>query len=139
VESDYGPAHTFSVWLEGASVGTARFQLLRDDGGASETGKSYRFTLTERAPQSLVVPLSAVSGDTINLYVYWYAGGSERHTKRLFVPIAHESGGGDGMAAPPRRYQSFGLPQSSLVAAARAVAARYGRPVTIETWTPWRM
>lgn len=126
VDPDHGPAYQFSVWLEGSPVGTARLHLQPSDDLERGVPSAARFSLTERAPRPLLVPTEAVQGDTVNLDVFWAANG-ERHRKRLFVPVPRA----DAPAAPSSR-QSFGLPESSLAVAAREVAARYGRPVTLE-------
>lgn len=115
---EVGPAYDFTLWLENAERGTARFQLLGDK-------NMYRFTLTPGAPQTLRVPFAAAQGkDTLNLFVYWTADG-QPHSKYLFVPVKTQD------KAPTER-QSFALSESSIVEAAREVSARYDVPVTLQ-------
>jgi len=120
VQPEGGPAYDFSLWLENADKGTARFHLLGDK-------RMYRFTLGSGvAPQTLRVPVAAAQGgDTLNLAVEWMAGGRV-HTKYLFVPTPRADD-----KAPDKR-QSFGLPEGTVVDAARQIASRYGTPVTLE-------
>jgi hypothetical protein len=127
VDREHGPAYRFSLWLEEASHGTARLHLL-EDASLTRQGTPYHFILDSEQARSLVVPFAAVPGDTMSLYVSWTANG-ERHTKCLFVPLPQDG-------AAPEVKQSFGLPPSSLLVAAREVAVRYRRPVTLEDVPP---
>ena len=124
VDPEHGPSYEFALWLEGADRGTVRVHLLPDDAVNGEAPAAARFTLAQGAPQALRVPLGAVQGETINLYVFWTAGG-QSHSKRLFVPVPKDD-------SLPASQQSFGLRESRLAEAAREVAARFGQPVTIE-------
>ncbi len=115
-----GPVYDFSLWLENADKGTARFQLVGDK-------HNYRFNLgSGMTPQTLRVPLAAARGSsTIDLAVLWTADGKS-HTKYLFVPVPRTD---DHVVD---RKQSFGLPESTMLDCAKQVAARYGTPVTLE-------
>jgi hypothetical protein len=115
---DGATAYDFSFWLENAETGTARFQL-------PDSEQIYRFNLSGAEQQTLRVPFSAV-GDkqVVDLTVNWAAGG-KAHTRHLLVPIPQSD------AAPGLR-QSFGLGESSIAEAAREIAVRYGRPVTLD-------
>lgn len=125
VHPEYGPAYEFDVRIEGAERGTARLHLLPDDALGARTAPVARLTQDGGlATERLCVPFQAVRGDTMNLYIRWTADG-EAHTTRAFVPIPRSD------ALPPER-QSFGLPESSLSVAAREMAERYGRPITLE-------
>jgi len=118
---DQGTVADFTFWLQNASKGTVRVQTMGD--AASVT----RFLLTGATPQVLRVPLSAAhGGPTLNLFVQW-TGEGQRHTKHLFVPV-NEAADGQGADS----HQAFGLPEMTVVDAAREIAARYGRPVTLE-------
>lgn len=128
VDPKHGAAYKFGVWLDEASHGTARFQLLPSNAlaatGAFKGTDSYRFTLDSDEPQALVVPFGAVQGDTMNLYVSWTADG-QRHTKYLFVPLPSSD------VTPPVK-QSFSLSGAPLTLVARDIASRYRRPVTLD-------
>jgi hypothetical protein len=115
-----GPVYDFSLWLENADKGTARFQLVGDK-------HNYRFNLgSGMAPQTLRVPLAAAQGaSTVDLAVRWTADGKS-HTKYLFVPVPRT----DDRVVD--RKQSFGMPESTIVDSAKQIAARYGTPVTLE-------
>jgi hypothetical protein len=114
-----GPAYTFNFWLENAAKGTARFQLL---GGKD----AYRFNLFGQNREVLQVPFDVAAGrQSVDLHVFWTADG-QTHTRHIFIPLPRE----DDRA--PEQRQSFGLGQSSLVMAAREIAVRYGRPVSLE-------
>ena len=115
-----GPVYDFSLWLENADKGTARFQLVGDK-------HNYRFNLgSGMTAQTLRVPLAAARGSsTIDLAVLWTADGKS-HTKYLFVPVPRTD---DHVVD---RKQSFGLPESTMLDSAKQVAARYGTPVTLE-------
>jgi hypothetical protein len=115
-----GPVYDFSLWLENADKGTARFQLVGDN-------HNYRFNLgSGMAPQTLRVPLAAAQGkSTIDLAVRWTADGKS-HLKYLFVPVPRAD---DRVV---ERKQSFGLPESTMIESAKQIAARYGTPVTLE-------
>lgn len=114
-----GPAFTFNFWLENADKGTARFQLL----GSKD---SYRFNLFGRNREVLQVPFDVAAGkQSVDLQVFWTADG-QTHARHIFIPLPRE----DDRA--PEQRQSFGLGQSNLVMAAREIAVRYGRPVSLE-------
>ncbi|MES2464830.1 MAG: zf-HC2 domain-containing protein [Armatimonadota bacterium] len=115
-----GPVYDFSLWLENADKGTARFQLVGDK-------HNYRFNLgSGMAPQTLRVPLAAAQGrSTIDLAVRWTADGKS-HTKYLFVPVPRTD---DRVV---ERKQSFGLPESTMLESAKQIASRYSTPVTLE-------
>lgn len=117
---DEGPVYDFSLWLENADKGTARFQLVGDK-------HNYRFNLgSGMAAQTLRVPLAAAQGgSTIDLAVRWTADGKS-HSKYLFVPVPRT----DDRAVD--RKQSFGLPESTITESAKQVAVRYSIPVTLE-------
>lgn len=123
-----GPCYDFSLWLEPASsttLGTARFHLLGGTTPERSVTPAYRFTLRGGEAQTLRVPFAAADkNNTINLVVRWQAGGGMR-SRYLFVPVPQTD-------ASPAERQSFGLPEGTVVEAARAIAARYGAPVTIE-------
>ena len=124
-----GPAFDLALWMENAEGGTARFNLLGDK-------TPYRFHLGGvTAPQTLRVPFSAALDKTVGLQVYWTANASH-HTRYLFVPIPPQRSDGasdtaDAAIVPSVR-QSFGLPEQSLLDAARDVSARYNVPVTLD-------
>jgi hypothetical protein len=115
-----GPVYDFSLWLENADKGTARFQLVGDK-------HYYRFNLgSGMAPQTLRVPLAAARGNsTVDLAVRWTADGKS-HAKYLFVPVPRTD---DRVV---ERKQSFGLPESTIIESAKQIAARYSTPVTLE-------
>lgn len=114
-----GPAFSFSVWLENAEHGMARFRLIGDE-------QDYRFDLTSNTPRTLQVPFS-VTGEnkTLDLQVFWTADG-QSHTRHLFVPVPRAN----NKDAEAR--QSFGLPTGDVASVAREIAARYNVPVTVE-------
>lgn len=116
-----GPAYDFSLWLENAEGGTARFQLIGD------RERAFRFNLTAGgAPQTLRVPFAAVSGkDTLGLEVFWTAD-TKSHTRRLFVPLPQEG------AAVPEERQSYGMPEGTLAEVGQQISTRYGIPVTLD-------
>jgi hypothetical protein len=120
VLTEDGPVYDFSLWLENADKGTARFQLVGDK-------HNYRFNLgSGMAPQTLRVPLAAAQGrSTIDLAVRWTADGKS-HAKYLFVPVPRT----DDQVV--ERKQSFGLPESTMIDSAKQIAARYSTPVTLE-------
>ena len=125
IDPEHGPGYEYAVRLEGVGRGTARFHLLRDDALAANTQPVARFTFADpSAMERLRVPFKSVRGGTLNLYVQWTAG-DQTHRTYLFEPIPRS----DDLL--PER-QSFGLPESSLPVAARAVAQRYGRSITLE-------
>lgn len=124
VDPQHGPAYEWSVWIEGAARGTARFDVL-PDASLEKKLRAVRFTLGPDAPQRLRVPFAAVQGNTLNLFVRWAAAGGEAHRTYLFVPIPKDD-------TLPQERQSFGLPEGSLAEAAREIAARYGQPVVLE-------
>ncbi|MGC4044441.1 MAG: hypothetical protein QM758_11645 [Armatimonas sp.] len=113
------PAFDFSVKLESATTGTARFELPGDS-------QNYRVVVEKGRSSTLRVPLvSARDEQTMALRCDWSAGG-DRHVKYLLVPL------------PPAEKDdatqklSFGLGEMTLPDTARALAARYGRPITLE-------
>lgn len=114
-----GPVYDLSFWLENASQGTVRFRLLGDK-------ESYRFALRGDTHEKLRVPMEAAQGrDTIALVVSWVADG-EAHTRYLLIPVPRQ----DRASAAER--QSFGLPEATVLDTARAIAGRYGVPITLE-------
>jgi hypothetical protein len=119
-----GPVYDFSIWLENADKGVARFRLLGDK-------HVYRFSLgSGMAPQTLRIPLAGAQGqDTIALQVNWTAGGA-LHSKYLIVPVTHSDD------RVPDRHQSFSLPESTLLDASRRVAGLYAIPVTLDDVAP---
>jgi hypothetical protein len=117
--AERGPAITFNFWLENAERGTARFQLI----GSKD---SYRFNLFGTNREVLQVPFDVAAGKpSVDLQVLWTADG-KTHTRHIFIPIPRE----DNKA--PESKQSFGLGQASVALAARDIAVRYGRPVTLD-------
>jgi hypothetical protein len=88
-----------------------------------------RFTLGPGQPRStLLVPLDAVrsADECVGLYIRWTAGGEAPHRTWVFVPLPQTD-----VLTPER--QSFGLaPDLPLPQAARALAIRYGQPISLE-------
>ena len=119
VPGSSGPAYDLSFWLENADRGAARWQF-----AGNKT--PYRFVLEGVAPQTVRVPFEAAQGgSSLALEVAWTADAAA-HTRYLLLPVLET-----GDKAPANR-QSFGLPDLTLAAAAQQIAARYGRPVTID-------
>jgi len=119
-----GPVYDFSIWLENADKGTARFRMVGDK-------HVYHFNLgSGMAPQTLRIPLAAAQGqNTIALHVSWLANGL-LHSKDLFVPVARSD---DRM---PDKHQTFTFPESTVLDAGRQLAGRYNIPVTLDDVTP---
>jgi len=116
-----GPAFDFTLRLENATHGTARFNLIGD------TRSYHLHEIRADQPRSLQVPFAAADASgTISLFGSW-TGGGQAHTKYLFVPVPSSEGG-----RQREERQSFGLPRMTIPEAAREIAARYGRPVTLE-------
>jgi hypothetical protein len=114
-----GPSYDFSFWLENAQKGTARWHFVGDK-------TAYRFNLSGNTAQTVRIPYSAAQGrDSLALYVYWTADAAA-HARYLLLPVPRNAD-----RAPEER-QSFGLPEETIVEAARHIAARYGTPVTLE-------
>lgn len=120
IQTDGSPAYDFTVWMENAQEGSARFRLLNDK-------HIYRFNLGNgRAPQTLRVPLSAARGEnSLGISVRWSADG-KNNTRYLFVPVPSSEN------ASPQQRQSFGLPEASLLESAKMISERYATPVTLE-------
>jgi len=117
-----GKVMDFTFWLENAGKGMVRFRSVAKGGGG---GTPYRFLMSGSRPQVIRVPLAVAQGEpTLGLEVQW-TGDGERHVRHIFVPVRE-----NGSEADSR--QAFGLPQMSVLDAAREVSARYGRPVTLE-------
>ena len=124
IDPDYGDAYEFTVSITGAPHGTARIGLFGDPTGTGPTTVT-RFVLADDMPRALRIPFASVKGDVMRLTIHWSAADGKMHVKQLFVPMP-------GKDAKPEARQSFGLEETTLFTAARAVAARYGTPVTLE-------
>lgn len=112
------PAYDFALKLENTSTGAARFELPGDS-------QEYRVVFDKGTSSILRVPLvSARNEETMALRCDWNSGG-DKHVKYLLVPL------------PPAEKEaalklSFGLGEMSLPETARALTARFGRPITLE-------
>jgi hypothetical protein len=123
-----GPAYDLSFWLSNADKGVARWQFVGDP-------RSYTFTLNGNAPQTVRIPYTAAQGkDTIAVYVHWTAD-AVSHSRYLLLPVAADNtttAPASMTATPPAARQSFGLPEESIVDAARDIAGHYRIPVTLD-------
>jgi hypothetical protein len=118
MEADAPSAYDFAVALENAPGGTARFTVPGDP-------TPYRFTFRAGKTGLLQVPLvSARDSQTMALRCDWSAEG-RKHVKYLLVPLP-EAEKTDSVKL------SFGLGEMPLPETARVLAARYGRPITLE-------
>lgn len=114
-----GQAMEFTFWLEDARSGTVRFDIA----GVREP---YSFDMSPEVRKTLQVPYDVAAGKPIlDLRVTWTVDGA-RHTRYVFVPTAAD------IAEPLPARQTFQLPAGTLTSVARAVATRYGVPVTLE-------
>ncbi len=113
------PAYDFTLSLLNASGGIARFRVPGDT-------QPYRAVLVKSSiPPILRVPLvSARDDSTMAVRCDWSADG-EKHVKYLLVPLPEQEG-----IAPEKL--SFGLGEMPLPETARALVARYGKPITLE-------
>ena len=123
-----GPAYSFSFWLENAERGTMRIRLNNDRNSERQDQRLHLFGTN---PETLIAPFDVVPtpedapAPPMDLQLLWTAN-NRSHERRLLVPVAQP---GDSL---PEARQSFGLPEGDIASAGREIAARYGRPVTLD-------
>jgi hypothetical protein len=120
--------------LENAESGTVRIRLNNDK---SQERQDQRLHLFGTNQEVLIAPFDVVQAHEGNeepsapptapmdLHLFWTAN-AQSHERRLLVPVAKP---GDKL---PEAQQSFGLPEGDVASVAREIAARYGRPVTLD-------
>ena len=119
-----GPSYDLSFWLSNADHGVARWQFVGDP-------RSFNFALKGAAPQTVRIPYTAAQGkDAVELAIRWTAD-AETHTRCLVLPVA-QSAATAASPSPLAMHQSFGLPDESLVDAARDISGRYDIPITFD-------
>jgi hypothetical protein len=116
-------AYDISFCLVGAEKGMASWRFLGDP-------HAYTFALTGSEPQSVRIPFSAAAGrPALGLQVHWTASAAT-HARFLFLPVPNGAPGANERL--PAGRQSFGLPDQTLVEAAREVSSRFGTPITLD-------
>ena len=111
-------AFDLALRLENAERGTARVSVPGDS-------RSYKGVFAPGTYPVINIPLSAArDAQTLLVRCEWNASGA-RHVKQLVVPLPEREGAGE-------EKQSFGLGELPLPEMARALSARYGRPITLE-------
>lgn len=111
-------SYDLALRLEHAERGVAHVSVPGDS-------QSYKGVFAPGTYPVINVPLSAArDAQTLLVRCEWNASG-EKHVKQLVVPLPEREGAGE-------EKQSFGLAELPLPEMARALSARYGRPITLE-------
>ena len=111
-------SYDFALRLENAERGSAHVSVPGDS-------QSYKGVFAPGTYPVINIPLSAARDpQTLLVRCEWNADG-QKHVKQLVVPLPEREGAGE-------EKQSFGLAELPLPELARALSARYGRPITLE-------